>query len=407
VSFWRPRGQDPPPSGLGLWAIQMSYGDAPTPRPGKTRPRTRPGQAHRLLAALLVVPALLAIVVASPGAFAPAGADPIADKRAEAARLADKIDQLNERLEVLYEDLTEARNTVAALDAKIAETEQALAATEAESASTKQLIRDQAIQSYMAGFVGFEPAMSSITSIGEVTVAEQYTEVIIADSADSVDALRELELIQNEQRTALQADKSQADAAKSVVEEKVSTLNSTKAEQQQTLNRVKGEVATLVAAEQARREEAARRASAAAAARRNASVPSSRSSASIGVPIGNAPAPNPRVAAVLAEARAQLGKPYSFGASGDDAFDCSGFTSWVWGAAGVGLPHSSRAQLGSVTRIDASQAQPGDLIFYGSPIHHVSLYVGNGQVIHAPHSGTVVSYGPAFRSNMVAVGRVN
>jgi cell wall-associated NlpC family hydrolase len=346
-----------------------------------------------------VVAALLA-----PAQLQPAGADPIADKRAEAARVADKIDQLNERLEVLYEDVAEARATVSELESGIASTEAKLAETVAQAEATKSQIRDQAIQSYINGYVGFDPGLSSVSSLTDVAAAQQYSEVVIADGSDAVDQLRELEMVQNEQKAALQADMAQADAAKKTVEERLGSVEDAKREQQATLNRVNGELATLVAAEQARRAEQQRRESEAAAARRSAST----RSPSIGAaPATPAPAPNARVATVLAEARAQLGKPYSWGSGGEASFDCSGFTAWVWNEAGVRLPHSSRAQLGSVTRIDVSQIQPGDLIFYGSPIHHVSLYVGNGQVIHAPHSGAVVSYGPAFRSNMVAVGRVN
>jgi len=66
----------------------------------------------------------------------------------------------------------------------------------------------------------------------------------------------------------------------------------------------------------------------------------------------------------------------------------------AWGSAGVGLPHSSSAQYGSGTHISASQLQPGDLVFYYSPISHVAIYLGNGQIIHAPHTGDVVRIAP-------------
>lgn len=85
-----------------------------------------------------------------------------------------------------------------------------------------------------------------------------------------------------------------------------------------------------------------------------------------------------------------LGKPYRYGASGPDSFDCSGFTMYVWGKAGVYLPHSSRAQYSATPRVARSQLQPGDLVFYYTPIHHVALYIGDGRIIHASTTGDPV-----------------
>ena len=75
---------------------------------------------------------------------------------------------------------------------------------------------------------------------------------------------------------------------------------------------------------------------------------------------------------------------------------------YAWGRAGVSLPHSSRMQQGSGQRVSLSALQPGDLVFYGFPVHHVALYVGGGQVIHAPQAGDVVRY--ASVSMMSPVG---
>ena len=89
-------------------------------------------------------------------------------------------------------------------------------------------------------------------------------------------------------------------------------------------------------------------------------------------------------------AMAQVGDAYSYGAAGPDAFDCSGLTMAAWAAAGVGLPHSSSAQYGSGPHIAASDLQPGDLVFYYSPISHVGMYIGNGMIVHAANPSTGV-----------------
>jgi cell wall-associated NlpC family hydrolase len=97
-------------------------------------------------------------------------------------------------------------------------------------------------------------------------------------------------------------------------------------------------------------------------------------------------------ATAVAAARSRLGSPYVWAAAGPSTFDCSGLTMYAWAAAGVSLPHSSSLQFSSGTKVSVSALQPGDLVFYGSPIHHVALYVGGGQVIHAPQTGDVVRY---------------
>ena len=100
-----------------------------------------------------------------------------------------------------------------------------------------------------------------------------------------------------------------------------------------------------------------------------------------------------RAAAAVKFAMAQVGKAYSYGAAGPNAYDCSGLTMRAWGAAGVGLPHSSSAQQSSGVRVSESELRPGDLVFYYSPVSHVGMYIGNGLIVNAlnPRSGVRVS----------------
>lgn len=94
--------------------------------------------------------------------------------------------------------------------------------------------------------------------------------------------------------------------------------------------------------------------------------------------------------AAVDAALTQVGKPYRWGGSGPDSYDCSGLTSWAWAHSGVSLPHSSRMQFASTTPITRGELSPGDMIFFGSPIHHVAIYIGDGRVVEAPYSGTTV-----------------
>ena len=106
-----------------------------------------------------------------------------------------------------------------------------------------------------------------------------------------------------------------------------------------------------------------------------------------------APAASGRAGAAVAYAMAQVGDAYVYGAAGPSAFDCSGLTMMAWAQAGVALPHSSSAQYSSGARVAASDLQPGDLVFYYSPISHVGIYIGNGMIAHAanPSSGVNIA----------------
>jgi cell wall-associated NlpC family hydrolase len=101
-----------------------------------------------------------------------------------------------------------------------------------------------------------------------------------------------------------------------------------------------------------------------------------------------------RAAIAVRTALAQIGKPYVYGAAGPNAFDCSGLTMYAWAAAGVSIPHASWMQPHSGTPVAISDLRPGDLVFYYSPISHVAMYIGNGQVVHAPHPGSYVQIVP-------------
>ncbi|GGY02917.1 C40 family peptidase [Streptomyces djakartensis] len=168
------------------------------------------------------------------------------------------------------------------------------------------------------------------------------------------------------------------------------------------------EKARLAAIEKEKQEEAARKAAElarqqaeqqqaeqqqaqdAAAQQQESSSSSSGSSAS-------SPAPAPadssyatKADKALAFARAQIGKPYVWGAVGPGSYDCSGLTQAAWKAAGVTLPRTTYDQVNAGTTVPLSQAQPGDLVFFYDDVTHVGIYIGNGMMIHAPKPGTYV-----------------
>jgi cell wall-associated NlpC family hydrolase len=121
-------------------------------------------------------------------------------------------------------------------------------------------------------------------------------------------------------------------------------------------------------------------------------LPALASGGTTAPPATAAPAPAATAAAQVAvdTALAQVGDPYVWAGAGPNSFDCSGLTQYAYRAAGISLPHSSRMQSGIGTPVSYSNLQPGDLVFFYSPVSHVGMYIGNGQIVHAPYSGSTV-----------------
>ncbi|MEU6654749.1 NlpC/P60 family protein [Streptomyces sp. NPDC046900] len=110
--------------------------------------------------------------------------------------------------------------------------------------------------------------------------------------------------------------------------------------------------------------------------------------------VSTAMAPGPRAAAALAYAYSKLGSPYVWGATGPDAFDCSGLVQAAYRSAGISLPRTTYAQIGAGRRVSRAELLPGDLVFFYSGVSHVGIYVGNGQMIHAPNPSAPVRLAP-------------
>ncbi|MFF8193657.1 NlpC/P60 family protein [Streptomyces bobili] len=168
------------------------------------------------------------------------------------------------------------------------------------------------------------------------------------------------------------------------------------------------EKARLAAIEERKRQEAARKAAElaeqqqaakAAAQQESSDASGSGSTGSTGTDTpSSSPSPSPstdssyatKAEKALAFARAQIGKPYVWGATGPDSYDCSGLTQAAWKAAGVTLPRVTYDQVNAGTTVSLSSAQPGDLVFFYADVTHVGIYIGNGMMIHAPKPGAYV-----------------
>ncbi|MFI9648493.1 NlpC/P60 family protein [Streptomyces sp. NPDC052040] len=119
-----------------------------------------------------------------------------------------------------------------------------------------------------------------------------------------------------------------------------------------------------------------------------------------------AQAPDARAAAAVAYAYGKLGSPYVWGATGPSAFDCSGLVQAAYHSAGVSLPRTTYAQIGAGQRVPRSALRPGDLVFFYSGVSHVGIYVGHGQMIHAPNPSAPVRLAPIDQMPFAGATRV-
>ncbi|MFC6852066.1 NlpC/P60 family protein [Aquipuribacter hungaricus] len=346
-----------------------------------------------------------------------AQASDVEDARAE-------VQELGREVEVAAEAYNEARVQTEAQKQHVA----AAQARVASQATAVEAMQDElgalAVETYKRG--GVDPQLVALvgsvgsyaTSTSTLTVMAERRSVSLSDlkeATDDLEALQAAAAVELEQVAAMEADLA---GQKTAIEARLAGA-------EDVLAAAEAEAARIEAARVAAAEEATRSRQAAEAAQALAAGPAvagtavaagstaaagTRAAAPAGAPAGapaagQAPAasagtmscggvsvdvPTDRVATVLAFACSQLGKPYVWGASGPNAYDCSGFTMASWAKAGVSLPHSSRSQAGVGTRVSEGDLRAGDLVFSFSPISHVGIYLGGGKMIAAPSAGDVV-----------------
>lgn len=306
----------------------------------------------------------------------PAIASPASAKREQARQVKQQVEALDIEVELAAEEFNEARIAHASLVAEAEETASRIAETEAVIDDLQTRLEARAETMYRNGPFSFMEVLLGARDFEQFSTMWDLLQDINTRDAGNVERLQAARQELAEAQSRL---KEQEAAAKAVLDEMAANkaaIDRKLAERKRMLAGLEAEIAAIEAAERARAEAAAR-----ASVSRSTSLVRDRSFP----PPGRAPRSE-----VVNIAKRYLGTPYRWGASGPDAFDCSGFTSFVYRQVGVSLPHSSRAQIGVGERVSRADLQPGDLVFFGSPIRHVGIYVGGGQYIHAPRTGDVV-----------------
>ena len=336
----------------------------------------------------LLVAAALVLPVA--GMATAAQASPTTD----IAKVRAQVEKLQHEAEVASEDFNDTREQLKGLQVRVKAAQVRLQQSQARVRETRKIVGQLAAETYRDGdmgtlelYLGDNPdALLAQTGVVETLADRQVAAIArLKDSqrklaADTADLGR--------QQAKIKAANDKLAASKKAVEGK--------------LAQSKEILARLTAAQRRALEQASRdqvRNNPGGSGGNDTSGPGG--SLSCGSVTINAP--TARVQRVIDFACAQLGKPYVWAADGPGSYDCSGLTMAAWAQGGVSLPHSSRMQAGYGTPVSRSNLQVGDLVFFYSPISHVGIYIGNGLMIHAPHTGDVVKIAPMHAELTAAV----
>lgn len=381
-----------------------------------------PSPPVRRYVALLLAVTLVAL---SLGATPDAGAQTVEQKKQEAAEIAARLDRLGNEYSALDEKFHQATMDLEDADRGVTEAEARVAQTRDELSARQDEVTGYAVEAYMGGETvpGVDVVLGSDPD--EVGTRRTYLSSASGDRQDLMDRLGAAQEDLDDEIVALEAAKSEAQSVRDEAAAAKDRAQSKIAEQESLEAEVQGELAELVRQEEARRaaEEARRTEERIRAEAARADQPPPPTVTRTGGDTPRTPAPSPAPAdppptigappppnasAVVALAYSLIGTPYVWGGgSPSSGFDCSGFTSYVWGQNGRPLPHSAAAQYGMTRRIPMSALQPGDLVFYGSPVHHVALYVGGGTIVHAPGTGRHVKADSVYYwSALVGAGRL-
>ena len=281
-----------------------------------------------------------------------------------ASRLEDQLDQLNRESDQLVEQYNQSNEALQRIRRSLKGLRAQASGAEADVRKLQQVLGARASAAYVQGAGSAVAAVLGSDDPAAAIARVQVLELLAANDGDLMDQLGVAgQALGERKRNLVAAERAQA--------AEVDRLQAKKAEVERAADKTRALLARMRAADRP-------------------AAPSAPSSPVAPPPSGGGGGGSGSAAAAVAYARAQVGKPYCYGGSGPGCFDCSGLTMMAWAQAGVSLPHSSASQFNVGRRISASELQPGDLIFYYSPISHVSIYIGGGQRISATHTGDYV-----------------
>ncbi|MEV7183505.1 NlpC/P60 family protein [Kitasatospora sp. NPDC093102] len=369
----------------------------------------RPKPAGRARVSILTGVAAAAVALSAQSG---AHADPQPTKE----QVKEQVDQLNEQAEVATENYNAAQAKQQELEKQVSGLQDQVARQQAQVTELQGGLAEIAGEQYRNG--GISPTVQLMFSSSPDNFLSQAGTLNQAGSTQK-GQLKELQ----EQQRKLDQDRNEAQGKLAELESTTQQLKASKEEVQGKLKAAQDLLNTLTEQERRALQQAEEKAAAEAQlkaesakldAAKAAADRASRDNSRGDLAAGTTTAPvkvaagSSRGAAALSAAASKVGSPYVWGATGPGSFDCSGLMVWAFNQAGVSLPRTSQAQASAGTRIgsDISQAQPGDLLIFYSDAHHVGIYAGNGQVLHAPKPGASVRYEAVTNMPLASIVRV-
>jgi cell wall-associated NlpC family hydrolase len=379
----------------------------------------------RLACAVVVVSLLLPVALSTVVlSSSPAGADSVSNDKAKVASLLAQLNALDVRSQQLAENYDQAVLHLQQVNTSLASDKAQLGKTGTQLTSAQQRVRTMAIEDYEEGGAARQLSLLIPGSADQIAVRGTYVAAATGSDNEAIDELRAAHIEFGRQQATLASAQAEAQAAVAEITADQTAAADSDAEVKTAYAEAQAQLgqAELQAAEAQQAAANQARIEAEAARSETSSSGYSGSSGGLlgggggllgggggggGAPVALPPPDTSAAQAAIYYAEQQLGKPYVYGGAGPDVFDCSGLTAWAWGHAGHYLPHSSEEQYYDTTFVPVSQLQPGDLVFYGMPPHHVGIYVGNSEMIDALHTGTNVEYDTIYiESDLIGGGRV-
>jgi cell wall-associated NlpC family hydrolase len=329
-----------------------------------------------------------AFLVCPSAAWAAPTTRSIEAKRQEAAAASRHLEDLGAELEMRAEEYDEIESALQETRARVSATRADLERATAALAVAEESLGERAASIYRTGKVNFLDVLVGVRDFGDLLTWLDYTRQVARSDATTVLAVKDAAAEVESAESALEARETEQAALRGQARIKRAQVERAVKRQRSYVTGLNAEVAKLVAEERARiAAERARRAAAAAAAQRETAAASSRRFDPEGLGGGH-----PEVVGIGLK---YVGVPYVWGGSSPTGFDCSGLTQYVFAEAGIVIPRTSRTQFAvgdyiPSNRLDLLRA--GDLVFFGfdgdaNRIHHVGLYVGDGNFLHAPQTG--------------------
>lgn len=323
--------------------------------------------------------------------FSPVSADQLSSARARAGSISAQVNADEAQVASLNERYDEAEIHLQSIDSEITHDQGEIQTAKHNVSVDLSTLHIQAVAAYVGTGATSDTDEALFQKSGEkAVVTSEYQNVASGNLEGTIDTLHSAEAALTSDQAVLVADQSIAQQTVNQAATDQSEAQHTLSSEQEALSGANSQVQGILNEEAAEQKAA----QAQAAAARFSGGPTTPASGNFAI--------------AIAAAESQIGVPYVWaGDTPGRGFDCSGLVMWAYSKAGISFPHSAEGQYEDTAHIPLSALAPGDLVFWGSGgyVNHVGIYVGGGNILDAPHSGTTVQIQPIWTNGLIGAGR--